>query len=69
MFQARLNKLLAKCKPSIQALITEVVVLEQANISMSKTQTKEKVDEIVSRLASKEIGNQEKNWVEARTLL
>jgi len=56
-------------QPSIQTLITEVVMLEQANISMSKTQTKEKVDEIISRLASKEIDNQEKNGVEARTLL
>ncbi|HMH11240.1 MAG TPA: hypothetical protein VK553_11045 [Candidatus Nitrosopolaris rasttigaisensis] len=69
MFQERLNKLFAKCKPNIQALITEVVMLEQANISMSKTQTKEKVDEIVSRLASKEIDNREKNRVETRTLL
>jgi hypothetical protein len=69
MFQERLNKLFAKCKPSIQTLITEVIMLEQANISMSKTQTKEKVDEIISRLASKEIDNREKNGVEARTLL
>ena len=69
MFQERLNKLLAKCKPSIQALITEVMMLEQANITMSRPQTKEKVDEIVSRLATKEIENREKNRVETRTLL
>jgi hypothetical protein len=69
MFQERINKWFAKYKPSIQALITEVVMLEQANISMTRPQTKEKVDEIVSRLATKEIDNREKNWVETRTLL
>ena len=69
MFQERINKLFVKCKPTVQALITEVVMLEQANISMSRPQTKEKVDEIVSRLASKEIDNREKNWLETRTLL
>jgi hypothetical protein len=69
MFQERLNKLLAKCKPTIQALITEVVMLEQAGISMSRLQGKEKVDEIVSRLATQELDNREKNRVETRTLL
>lgn len=69
MFQERLNKLLAKCKPTIQALITEIVILEQANISMSRLQTKEKIDQIVSRLATQELDNREKSRVDTRALL
>ncbi len=69
MFYDRINKLFTNCNSSIKTLIIEVIMLEQANISMSRPQTKEKVDEIVSRLASKEIDKIEKNWVETRKLL
>jgi hypothetical protein len=69
MFRERINKLFAKCKPPVQTLIMEVVMLEQAHISMSRPQTKEKVDEIVSRLATKEVDQREQTQVEVRTLL
>ncbi len=69
MFYERINQLFAKCNSSIKTLIIEVIMLEQANISMKGPQTKEKVDEIVSRLASKEIDKIEKNWGETRKLL
>ncbi len=55
MLRERLNQLFTLYDPAIQALISEVLTLEQAYISMERPHIKEPIDQIVSRLASKEL--------------
>jgi hypothetical protein len=55
MLKERLNQLYTAYDPVIQTLISEVLMLEQANISMDKPHIKEPIDQIISRLASKEL--------------
>lgn len=55
MLRERLNQLFTLYDPAIQTLISEVLTLEQAYISMERPHIKEPIDQIVSRLASKEL--------------
>jgi hypothetical protein len=41
--------------PAIQTIIAEVLTLEQAYISMDRPHIKDQIDQIVSRVASKEL--------------
>ncbi len=55
MLRERLNQLFTLYDPAIQTIIAEVLTLEQAYISMERPHIKEPIDQIVSRLASKEL--------------
>ena len=56
MLKERLNELFTTYDPVVQSLIAEVLILEQANISYERPHLKEQVDQIISRLANKELG-------------
>jgi hypothetical protein len=55
MLKERLTQLFMDCDPVIQALISEVLTFEQENISKKEPRFKEEIDQIVSRLAAKEM--------------
>ena len=55
MLREKLNQLFTLYDPAIQTIIAEVLTLEQAYISMERPHIKEPIDQIVSRLASKEL--------------
>ncbi len=55
MLREKLNELFTLYDPTIQKLISEVLMLEQAYISMKSPHIKDQIDQIVSRLASKEL--------------
>lgn len=55
MLKERLNQLFTPYDPIIQTIISEMLVLEQTYISMRQPHLKEATDQIVSRLASKEL--------------
>ncbi len=61
MLKERLTQLFIDCDPVVQALISEVLTFEQENISKEQPRFKEDIDQIVSRLATKEMerNNQE----------
>lgn len=61
MLRERLNQLFTMYDLTIQALVSEVLTLEQAYISMDKPHIKEQIDQIVSRLASKELDQMDKD--------
>ena len=54
MLNERLNDLFNFYDPAIQKLISEVLMLEQAYISMERPHIKDQIDQIVSRAANKE---------------
>ena len=60
MLRERLNQLFNKYDPAIQAVISEVLTLEQEHITMDKPHLKNEVDQIVSRLAPKEVDRMSK---------
>ena len=55
MLKERLNQLFTTYDHAIQSLIAEVLILEQANISLERPHLKEYIDQIISRLANKEL--------------
>jgi hypothetical protein len=55
MLREKLNQLFTLYDPTIQKLISEVLMLEQAYISMKTPHIKDQIDQIVSRVASKEL--------------
>jgi hypothetical protein len=55
MLRERLNQLFTLYDQTIQTLISEVLTLEQAYISMDKPHLKEPLDQIISRLANREM--------------
>jgi len=68
MLKERLNQLFTTFDPSIQALISEVLLLEQEHISMDKPRLKEHIDQIISRLAAKELNRNDKSKDESRNI-
>ena len=54
MLREKLNQLFTSYDPAIQTIIAEVLTLEQAYISMDRPHIKDQIDQIVSRIASKE---------------
>lgn len=68
MLKERLSQLFTKYDPVIQMLIAEVLTLEQAYISMEKPHVKEPIDQIISRLAIKELEQIEKSDDQNRRL-
>lgn len=54
MLRERLNQLFTLYDPAIQTIIAEVLTVEQAYISMDRPHIKDQIDQIVSRVASKE---------------
>lgn len=68
MLKERLNELFTLYDPSIQTLISEVLTLEQAHISMKRPHLKEQIDQIISRLASKELDQMDKSGDQSRSL-
>ncbi len=55
MLREKLNQLFTLYDPAIQTIIAEVLTLEQAYISMKTPHLKEPIDQIVTRIASKEL--------------
>ena len=57
MLRERLNELFTLYDPTIQKLISEVLMLEQTFISLDKEKPrwKEPLDQIVTRIAKKEL--------------
>jgi len=55
MLREKLNQLFTLYDPAIQAIISEVLTLEQAYISMDRPHIKEQIDQIISRVANKEL--------------
>ncbi len=57
MLRERLNELFTLYDPTIQKLISEVLMLEQTFISLDKDKPrwKEPLDQIVTRIAKKEL--------------
>ena len=68
MLKERLNQLFKAYNPAIQTLISQVLTLEQAHISMDKPHLKNEIDQIISRLASKEVDLLGKDGDENRSL-
>ena len=68
MLKERLTQLFTLYDPTIQTLISEVLMLEQAHISMKRPHLKEQIDQIISRLASKELDQVDKNSDGSRSL-
>jgi hypothetical protein len=55
MLKDRLNRLFTKYDPDIQAVISEVLTLEQEHISRKNPHVKEPIDQIITRLANKKL--------------
>jgi hypothetical protein len=55
MLKERLTELFRSCDPAIQEVISEVLMLEQAHITMERYQYKEQIDQIISRVAAREV--------------
>jgi hypothetical protein len=55
MLKERLDQLFKTYNTSIQTLISQVLILEQAHISMDKPHLKNEIDQIISQIASKEV--------------
>ena len=55
MLKERLTELFRSCDPAIQEIISEVLMQEQAHITMDRYQYKEQIDQIISRVASREV--------------
>ena len=69
MLNERLSQLFTKYDPVIQTLISEVLTLEQAYISMERPHVKEQIDQIISRFAVKEQEHMEKSEEGNRRLI
>ncbi len=61
MLKERLIQLFTTFDPSVQALISEVLLLEQEHISMERPHLKERIDQIISHLAAKEINRNDES--------
>ncbi len=68
MLRERLNQLFKAYDPAIQSLISQVLMLEQENISLEKPHLKNEIDQIISQLASKEVDRAGKDGNESRSL-
>lgn len=55
MLKERLNQLFTAYDTAIQTIVSEILLLEQAHISMKQPHIKDQVDQIVSRSANKEL--------------
>jgi len=55
MLNERLTQLFSSYDPAIQEIITEVLALEQANISKDIYRFKEPIEQIISRISSREL--------------
>lgn len=66
MLKERLTLLFTDYDPAIQSVITEVLMLEQAYISMERPHVKDQIDHIISRVASKELDRIGQNSDEGR---
>ncbi len=63
MLKDRLHELFKSYDPAIQLIISQVLTLEQEHISMNRPRVKNKVDDIIARVASAELeqANQSNN--------
>lgn len=68
MLKERLALLFTNYDPTIQSVITEILTLEQAYISMEKPHLKEQIDQIISRTASKNLDHIIKNGDEGGSM-
>jgi hypothetical protein len=55
MLKERLTELFRSCDPAIQEVISEVLMLEQVHITVERYQYKEQIDQIISKVASREV--------------
>lgn len=56
MHHERLRNLFSAYEPAIQAIIDQVLQLEQAHITMDRPRLKDQIDEIVEDVAKQELG-------------
>ena len=68
MLRERLNQLFKAYDPAIQSLISQVLTLEQENISLDRPHLKNEIDQIISQLASKEVDRAGKDSNGSRSL-
>ncbi len=66
MLKERLTQLFRPYDPAIQEIITEVLALEQANISKDRYNFKEPIEQIVARIASRDLEHINKVGDESR---
>ena len=55
MMRDRLKALFQTYDPAIQAIISEVLAIEQENISMERPRVKDDIDFVISLVAKKEL--------------
>ncbi len=55
MLRDRLNQLFKGYDPTIQAIIHDVLILEQEHISLERPRIKDQIESIISRQAEKEL--------------
>ncbi|NOK58236.1 MAG: hypothetical protein GFH27_549279n42 [Chloroflexi bacterium AL-W] len=60
LLRERLRQLFADYDPAVQKVISEVLTLEQEYISNDRPRLKDPIDEIISKVASKELGKPER---------
>ena len=68
MLKERLSHLFTKYNIAIQTIIEDILTLEQTFISIEKPRIKEEVDQIISRLADKELERVDKGDEQSRSL-
>ena len=55
LLRERLRQLFADYDLAIQSVISDVLTLEQENISIDRPRLKEQIDEIITHIANKEL--------------
>ena len=55
MLRDQIKELFHKFDPTVQQLISEVINLEQSNISMERPRIQKELDDIVTRIARQEL--------------
>ena len=66
MMKDRLKTLFQTYDPAIQAIISEVLSIEQANISMERPRVKDDIDFVIGLVAKKEMERAGKSEMEGR---
>lgn len=64
MMKDRLSTLFQTYDPAIRAIISDVLSIEQANISMERPRVKDEIDDVISLWAKKELERMSKSETE-----
>jgi hypothetical protein len=55
MLRQRLRKLFDDYDPALRQIVSEVIEIEQAYISMQKPRVSDKIDKLITRIAQQEV--------------